>query len=357
MGAGVAVLCCLPVLAAAIPASVPALTAAQLRNRILASQHKPFDGYAESNADFNLPPFPAFSSVTPLLDGITRMRVWQQDPGHWRVDTLSDAGESDTYQAGGDEYVWSSGAELLTGIYGKQTVRLPRGADLVPSALAVRIIDDAGPHAGLRLLPPRRVAGQSVAGLAITPASAASTIGQADIWASPGTGLPMLVEVFGKGTAMPALTSQFLQAGAWKPDSAILTPRHGPGSGFTATTPGNFAGVLQNLGDAPLPALLDGFARQPSPVGYGQVGVYGGGLAPFAVFPFGPGTGGQLLADAVDAGATRLPVRNGTGAMASAPLVNLVLVRPCRSPDTFLLIGLVSKSVLVRAAQELALRS
>jgi hypothetical protein len=350
---GVAALCCLPVLASALPASVPAITAAQLRDRILAAQHKPFDGYAESDADFNLPAFPAFSSVTPLLDGITRMRVWQQAPDHWRVDTLSDTGESDTYQAGDDEYVWNSGAQLLTGIYGQQTVRLPRAADLVPPALAVRIINEAGPHAGLRLLPPRRVAGQSVAGLAITPASAASTIGQADIWASPGTGLPMLVEVFGKGTTTPALSTQFLQAGPWKPDPAILAPRHGPGSGFTATTPGNFAGVLQNLGEAPLPPLLGGFAREPSPVGYGQVGVYGGGLATFAVFPFDPGTGGQLLADAIDAGATQLSVRDGTGAIASAPLVNLVLMQPYRSSDTFLLVGLVSKTVLVRAAQEL----
>ncbi|MBO0805507.1 MAG: hypothetical protein J2P25_20825, partial [Nocardiopsaceae bacterium] len=177
--AGVAVLCCLPTVVSAVGVSVPAMTAAQLRDRILASQRIPFAGYAESDAAFGLPPFPAFASVTPLLDGVTRMRVWQASPSHWRVDTLSDAGENDTYQAGDNTYVWDSGEQLLTGILGRQALRLPRAADLTPDALSVRIIDDAGPSARLHRLAARRVAGQAAAGLAVTPASPRSTIGRA----------------------------------------------------------------------------------------------------------------------------------------------------------------------------------
>src|SRR6202007_2942458 len=104
------------------PASVPRFTAPQLENRILGSQRMSFSGYAESNATFGLPPLPAFASVTPLLDGVTRMRVWQASPDHWRVDTLSDAGENDTYQTGGDTFVWGSGGELLTGGYGTAVI-------------------------------------------------------------------------------------------------------------------------------------------------------------------------------------------------------------------------------------------
>jgi len=163
--AGAAVLCCLPVLASALPVSVPRLTARQLESRIIGSQRLAFAGYAESDATFGLPPLPAFSSVTPLLDGVTRMRVWQAAPDRWRVDTLSDTGENDTYQVGGSTFVWDSGEQLLTGIYGPQTVRLPRAADLVPAALAVRIINEAGPDATVSLLPPQRLAGQSAAGV------------------------------------------------------------------------------------------------------------------------------------------------------------------------------------------------
>ena len=354
--AGVAVLCCLPALARALPVSVTPLTAAQLESRVLRSQRLAFSGYAESDANFGLPALPAFSSVTPLLDGVTRMRVWQAAPDRWRVDTLSDTGENDTYQVGGNTFVWDSGEQLLTGIYGAQTVRLPRAADLQPAALAVRIINEAGAGATLGTLPPQRVAGQGAAGLQIIPAAPQSTIARADIWVSPASGLPLLVEVFDRGTAQPALETRFLQVGPWTPDAGVLTPRHPPGTGFTTTTPGDFSGVLKNLDDEPLPGSLAGLARQPSPVP--QIGLYGTGLTTFAVLTFGRETGCQLLRDALDAGAARLTYRDGTGtstgAVASAPLVNLVLVRPSASPDTFLLVGLVTKATLEQAAGVLA---
>ena len=349
---GVAVLCCLPVLASALPASVPRLTPRQLEDRILASQGMSFSGYAESDATFGLPPLPAFASVTPLLDGVTRMRVWQASPDRWRVDTLSDTGENDTYVNGDDTYVWDSGEQLLTAVYGTEVIRLPRAADLVPSALAVRLISWAGPGAKISLLPPQRVAGQSAAGLAIRPASPRSTIARADIWAAPGTGLPLLVQVFGRGSAQPALETQFLQAGPWTPSDDVLTPRLGPGTGFTSTTPSQFAGVLKNLEVAVLPPNLAGFSRVTSPIP--QITVYGSGLTSFAVLSFSPGTGGQLLGDALDAGAEQLSLSAGTAAVASAPLINVVLVQPYGWPDTFLLVGLVSKNTLEQAAAVLA---
>jgi len=332
---------------------VPARTPQQLEGLILGSQRMSFSGYAESDASFGLPPLPAFSSVTPLLDGVTRMRVWQASPDRWRVDTLSDAGENDTYQAGDTTFVWDSGEQLLTGIYGAEDIRLPRAADLVPSALAIRLISWAGPGARLSSLPPRRVAGQSAAGLAISPASPASTISQADIWASPASGLPLLVEVFGHGSSRPALETQFLQAGPWTPDDAVLVPQHGPGTGFTSTTPGDFAGVLSNLADVRLPDRLAGLARQRSPVP--QIGVYGSGLTSFAVLAFSRGTGGQLISDALNAGAARLKFPHGFGAVAAAPLISLVLLHSCRSP-TILLVGLVSEATLEQAAATLAAR-
>ena len=349
---GVAVLCCLPVLASALPATVPQLTPRQLEDRILGSQRLSFTGYAESNATFGLPPLPAFSTVTPLLDGVTRMRVWQASPDRWRVDTLSDTGENDTYVNGDDTYVWDSGQQLLTWVDGAEVIRLPRAADLVPSALAVRLISWAGPDAKISLLPPQRVAGQSAAGIAISPASTRSTIARADIWAAPGTGLPLRVEVFGRDSAQPALETQFLQAGPWTPAGNVLTPQRGPGTGFTITTPGDFAGVLKNLDVARLPGQLAGFTREPSPIP--QIAIYGSGLTAFAVLTFDPSTGGQLLGDALNAGATQLSINYGTAAVASAPLINLVLVQPYGWPDTFLLVGLVSQNTLEQAAGVLA---
>jgi hypothetical protein len=326
-----------------------------LESRVLGSQRLAFSGYAESDANFGLPALPAFSSVAPLLDGVSRMRVWQAAPDQWRVDTLSDTGENDTYQAGDSTFVWDSGEQLLTGIYGPETVRLPRAADLQPEALAVRIINEAGAGAKVATLPSQRVAGQSAAGLEITPAAPQSTIARADIWASPTSGLPLRVEVFDRGGAQPALESQFLQVGPWTPDAGVLTPRYSPGTGFTTTTPSDFSGVLKNLDDERLPGSLAGLARQPSPVP--QIGVYGDGLAAFAVLTFRHDIGSSLLTDALDAGAAPLSGADvRAGAIASAPLVNLVLVRPAHSPDIFLLVGLVSKATLEQAAGVLAAR-
>ena len=93
-----ALLCGLPVIASALPVSVPQLTASQLRARILASADESYAGYAESNATFGLPPVSGLTGLTSLLNGVTKMRVWQATPGRWRVDVLSDAGERDTYQ-------------------------------------------------------------------------------------------------------------------------------------------------------------------------------------------------------------------------------------------------------------------
>jgi len=349
----VAALCCLPIVATALPASVPDLTPQQLEDRILGSQRLSFSGYAESNATFGLPPLPAFATVTPLLDGVTRMRIWQAAPDHWRVDTLSDTGENDTYQISDSTFIWDSGEQLLTGVFGAQHIRLPRAADLTPPALAVRLIDGAGAGAKLSLLPPQRVAGQSAAGLAIKLASPQSTITQADIWASPGSGLPLLVEVFGRDSALPTLETQFLQVGPWTPDTAVLNPQHAPGTGFTTTTPSDFAGVLKNLDNEVLPGRLAGFRQEPSPVA--QVGVYGNGLTAFAVLTFRRGSGGDgLLYDALKAGAAKITLHNGVEAVASAPLLNLVLVHSHTSHLTFLLVGFVSRASLEQAAGTLA---
>jgi hypothetical protein len=347
---GVAALCSLPVLASALPVSAPNLTPEQLKARILASQSIAFSGYAESNATFGLPPLGAFSSVASLLDGITKMQVWQASPTSWRVDTLSDASERDTYQLGpATQYTWDSQQLLLTEITGRQAIRLPVAADLVPSSLAVRAIKEAGPQAKLSVLPPRRVAGQDAAGLRIVPADRASTVGRIDIWANPGTGIPLRVEITARGATQPALETQFFQVSPWRPDAELLTPRHAPNTGFTVTSANDLKSVLSNLLGRPLPAVLDGRARTSTPVP--GAAVYGSGLAPFAVLAIRGGFG--LIDNAVSAGATSFDVGYANGASASAPLVNLVLVHEARSPSVYLLAGLVTRTVLMRAALEL----
>jgi hypothetical protein len=361
VAAGTAVLCALPVLASALPVSVPRLTAAQLRMLILASQSISFSGYAESNATFGLPPLGAFSSVASLLDGTTKMQVWQASPQNWRVDTLADSSERDMYSQGTTQYTWDSQQQLLTEIIGQQSIRLPVAADLVAPSLAVRLIKEAGTGAHLSLLPPQRVAGQAAAGLRLVPSDPASTVGEVDIWANPVSGLPLLVDIIAKGGTRPALQTQFFQVSAWRPDPAILTPRPSPGSGFTVTTASAFNGELSHLLARRLPRSLDGRALTATPVP--GANVYGSGLAPFAVLAIRT-SNDVLLDDAVASGATPFQARVtdsrepggdlAIGAAASAPLISLVLVQEKGSPITYLLAGLVTRTVLMKAALALA---
>jgi hypothetical protein len=356
VAAGVALLCGLPVIASALPVSVPQLTAGQLRARILASADESYAGYAESNATFGLPPVAGLTGLTSLLNGVTKMRVWQATPDRWRVDVLSDAGERDMYQLSGcRSYIWDSGGQLLTEVRGRQTYRLPRPADLVPPALALRLLSEAGRRARYGVIAPVRVAGQSAAGLRIIPADPASTVGRVDIWADPASGLPLMVEIFGRGSARPALQAQFFQVSRWRPDQRVLTPVRSPGAGFTVIPASNLAGALSNLGLVALPAQLAGRIRQPVQEGFEEVGVYGGGLATFVVLGVRGEAGLHLIRGAISAGGTPLAISGGaSGVVIGAPLLNAVIVRPSGFFVTFLLAGTVSAQVLEQAAAELA---
>ncbi len=351
---GLALLCGLPVIASALPVSVPPLTAGQLRARILASADESYAGYAESNATFGLPPVAGLTGLTSLFNGVTKMRVWQATPARWRVDVLSDAGERDTYQLSGcRSYIWDSGAQLLTEVRGRQTYRLPRPADLVPPALAQRLLSEGGRQARYSVIAPQRVAGQDAAGLRMTPADPASTVGQVDIWASPSSGLPLMVEIFSRGSARPALESQFFQVSPWRPDPRVLTPVRSSGTGLSVTNAGSLAGALSNLGLVALPAELAGRIRLPVQPGFEAIGAYGGGLTTFVVVGVRGSAARSLVPDAVSAGGTPLTIAGGSGVAIEAPLINVVIVRPPDFFITFLIAGTVSTQVLEQAATTL----
>jgi hypothetical protein len=354
VAAGIALLCALPAIDSALPVSVPGLSATALRSRIMNSGSLPYSGYAESNASFGLPALNGFSSVTSLLDGVTRMRIWQAAPDRWRVDVLSDVGESDTYQTPRSTYLWDSGSELLTQVLGRSPVRLPRAADLVPPSLAVRLLREAGPRARVATIGPRRVAGVAAAGLAVFPAAPGSTVTRIDIWAEPGSGLPLQVEVFGQGAGPPALETQFLQVSSAQPAQAILTPQRGPGTAFTQTTAADLSGALNNLGPVILPASLVGRARLTAPTGFSQIGIYGRGLGTFAVLQLSGATGLQLIGAARSDGGTPLKVAHGIGVTISTSVITAVLLHPRAAAGTFVLAGLVTRRILQQAARSLA---
>src|ERR1700722_17122007 len=169
VASGTALLCAIPAVIAALPVPASSISAPALRARILASAGVPYEGYAESTVNLGLPQLPDLHNVSTLLDGTTDQYVWYRSPAYWRADDVTAAGESDTYGDGGVPSLWTSGSTLLTQVTGAEPVRLPRAPDLLPPALARRLLDTAGHADRISRLPDRRSAGAEAAGLGAGP--------------------------------------------------------------------------------------------------------------------------------------------------------------------------------------------
>lgn len=351
VAAGMALLCGLPALIRAWPVPAAAVSAAQLRARIMSSAGDPYQGYAESNVDLGLPSLPDLGDVTSLLDGTTDQYVWYLSAEQWRADVLTTAGETDTYQAGSyGTFDWSYSSDLLTQVIGSEPVRLPRAADLLPPALAQRLLSYAGPSTRVSALPAQRVAGVDAAGLRLTPAGSTSTISAVDVWADPRTGLAVEVEIFGRAPTAPVLVSRFLDVSFTRPALATMTPNVGAGIGFATSSLPDVTRILHGYGPG-LPASLGGVAQVAGVAGLPDLAAYGSGFARFAVVPLPFSTGQSLLQAASSAGVT-IQLGDGTAVVIQTPLVTVLLSEQPAGP-VYLLAGTVTATVLERAAQQL----
>jgi hypothetical protein len=350
VAAGTAVLCGLPAVVSALPVPTPPLSATQLRTRIAASAKVPYQGYAGSYVNLDLPSLPNLSNVVALLDGTTDQYVWYRSPGQWRADELTMAGEDDTYQTSQGTYLWDYARNELTKVVGNQPVRLPRAADLLPPALAQRLLSFASRATRFSTLPAQRVAGVDAAGLRLVPADPASTISAVQIWAAPTSGLPVKVEVFARGSAAPVLVSRFLDVSLTSPAGSALTPQPGPGIDLATTALPNAAGVLNSYGP-PLPDVLGWIRRVANPTGLNDVAAYGAGFSRFAVVPLPHRTGAAVFSAASAAGVT-ITIAGSTAVVIETPLITMLLVRSPEGP-VYLLTGAVTPRRLEYAAASL----
>ncbi len=351
VAAGTALLCGLPALIAAWPVPAATVSATQLRDRIISSGDVPYQGYVESNVDLGLPSLPDLGDVTSLLDGTTDQYAWYRSVDQWRADVLTSAGESDTYQSGAyGTYEWNYSDNLLTQIVGSQPVRLPRPADLLPPALAERLVSYAESGTRVSTLPARRVAGVDAAGLRLTPAGTTSTISAVDVWADPHTGVAVEVQIFGRNSAAPVLVSQFLDVSFTPPTLAVVSPDLGVGVDYASSSLPDVSRILHGYGPE-LPSSLGDVGEVTGVPGLPDLAAYGTGFARFAVVPLPPSTGQSLIQAASSAGVT-VQLGGGTAVIILTPLMTVLAWQPPAGP-IYLLTGTVTASVLERAAQQL----
>ncbi|MDQ1722934.1 MAG: hypothetical protein QOI26_2668 [Pseudonocardiales bacterium] len=349
--AATAVLAALPSVVAAVPAKTSGLSAAELLRRINSSAGRPYSGYAEATGGLALPVASRFGSIADLFGGRTQLRAWYRSSLDWRVDAIGFAGESDIHHDESGDWSWNyeSNSVDRTGSAVAPQVRLPTAADLLPPELGRRLLSQALRREATRL-GSARVAGRSVPGLRITPDQPASSIDHVDVWADPGTGLPLRVEVQGKQPGAPALTSSFLDFSPTEPSAAttaFVPPR---GANVSSRPARDLATAIDQLAGVTPPARLAGFERNGRFQALGSVGVYGRGVTELLAVPL-PGrfaySLGQELADAIGADPSEPRLSLSVG-----PL-NLLLSSPAQRDAAWLLIGTVTAPTLATAAAEL----
>lgn len=339
-----------PVVVRALPASGSDVTARELSERIAASSSVPWSGEVSTRGRLQVPDTDSFGGVVDLLGDSKTLRVWWRDPTHWRVDDTRQTGESDLVRDDTTltRWVFESGTATITPY---ATVRLPDASDVLPSRLAARLLSGAT-TAELERVPSRRVAGRSAAGLRLTPADPASTIERADVWADEASGLPLRVEVYGKGDVLPVVTSTLTDVDLDRP-AADTTTFEAPD---TATVRRrdviDVAAGANAFAPFELPGEVAGLERTGDEDELGAVGVYGRGPTALIVIPLRRGLSGQVRDQLSTVSSAR---RSDAGtSLEVGPLSVLLTDGGRRSRGTFLLAGTVTPETLAQASVELA---
>jgi hypothetical protein len=348
--AAVAVLIAVPFAFRYAPVPVPDSAPAALLARMQASWAKPYAGYAESTGTLALPTTDQFDDLATLLSGRTQVRVWWRSATDWRADTITPAGERSTRTNPAGALVWDyeDNRVVTTNAEPEGTIRLPTDTDTLPPQIAARMLGEASPDE-VTALPMRRVAGRPAEGLELRPSDPLSSVGRVDVWADSASGIPVLVEVFGRAGEVAAMSSTFLDFTDVAPTSADLAFVVPPRARVRATPRSDLVRDVARSGGPRPPGTLLGFTRSSPVAGGATIGQYGRGVTQVAV---------GALPDRV-AGSLREQLRLATGAR-EVPEGIVVAVGPVglllttsRSGFAWLVAGTVTSDGLARAAAEL----
>lgn len=345
---GVLLLGSIPPSLAALPATDSDITAAELLARVQASEEVAYYGYAEAVGGLVLPVTQDFTDLVDLFGQRSRLRAWWSGPDDWRVDQLTATGETGIFHRAGASVLWNYENSSAT-LAADAEVRLPRAADLLPSALGQRLLSEALADEVSRL-PARRIAGRDALGLRLVPADERTTIDRVDVWIDPGSGLPVRVEVYGAGTSTPAIRSRFLELTVGEPAPGVTAFDTPPGTQLGFTDVVDVAAAANQFAPAATPPELAGLSRRPAQVAIGSLGQYGRGVTVLAAAPVWDQLS-RPLRDQLSA--TPGAVTDENGVYVSAGPIGVLLTPGSRVRSSWLIAGTVDAATLAAAAAEL----
>jgi outer membrane lipoprotein-sorting protein len=254
---------------AAVP-SLPARTAAQLLAAVGKAAEQPPGPYTatvQQTANLGLPQLSEAtqSSVTSsLISGTQSVDIWYANPQHVRIALPVQAGESDARLDGRTLWLWNSKSQTAT----KVTLPVYRasaagaaagGAEspgpaasalstpVTPAAAATELLRAIGPTTVVGVQSPVYVANRPAYQLSLAPKSSQSLVSQVLIAIDASRGIPLRVEVYGRGGTGLAYSIGFTSLSFGAPAAANFSFTPPPGATVTTQT------GLANLG-----SLLNG---------------------------------------------------------------------------------------------------
>lgn len=337
-----------PLVTHALPTRQSDISAVRLADRIRGSTDVGWSGEVRSLGSLKVPlTGSTFGGVARLLGEETDLRVWWRSATNWRLDRMRVTGESDLVRDGGLIVRWNY-EDNRVNFTPYSPIRLPDDVDVVPSALAARLLSGAK-ATELTRLPARRVAGRSAAGLRLVPADARSTISQVDVWADEASGLPLRVEVYGEPAGgIAILSTELISLDLKRPSKARADFQLSPNLGFSRGVALDEAAGANAFAPFEPPDTLIDLPRRGAAEDFGAVGVYGRGPTAILAVPLRGSTARGLhdqIAKSKDARET-----GNTIALEVGP-ISVRLVDGERA--NFLLTGTVTPETLAQAGIEL----
>jgi hypothetical protein len=161
----------------------------------------------------------------------------------------------------------------------------------------------------------------------------------------------VLVEVFGRSSGVPALSTTFLDFTAREPAASATAFHPPPGSRIRTGSRFDAVGIVRQFSPATPPPTLLGMPDTQSLTGLDSVGQYGRGVTQAVVKALSPQLAGSVRRQLqVAAGVRQLP----EGLLITVGPVGLLLTDPGRTGQDWLVTGTLTAEGLAQAAGELA---
>jgi hypothetical protein len=337
----------IPLAVQARPISSSTISAAALAERVQRSASIAWSGSVDTTGTLGLPDSDSFANLAQLLGESNQLRVWWRSGDDWRVDRIRSTGETDLFRQGSSSIRWVFESETAT-LSPVSTIRLPDASDLLPPTLGRSMLQGARADE-LTRLPDRRVAGVEAPGLRLVPTEAYSTIDHVDLWADDSSGLPLRVEVFGRGDQRPVLTTALSDLELSTPTEATTDFRAPDSVTVNYEDSVDVAAAANAFAPFDLPTTLAGLSsragRDP-----GAVGVYGRGPTTLIAMPLRGSVLRPLRDRLRDSAAAQ---ETGVGTLAPVGPISLLATSGRGGRGGFLLAGTVDPATLERAATEL----